>query len=109
MAMKPIFLALCLLGTTLAFGQQGAHSFSSQAQAQPYESPSHPQHAAPHALATERFILAEANYFSAQGERKISDLPHAASQPPGPSLGETARLLKKEHLNLTKARIVFED
>jgi len=104
--MKPVFLALCLLGTTLAVGQ-AAHSASSQVQ--PYESPSHPQHAAPHALAMERFILAEANYFSAQGERKISDLPHAASQPPAPSLGETARLLKKEHLNLTKARIVFED
>jgi hypothetical protein len=101
--MKTALLVLCLLATNVAFGQYAARAISSEPQ--PYQSPSHPEHAATHALAAEHYVLGGANYASAQGERRPSDLPQAATQ----SLGETARILRKEHAKLKKARVVFEN
>jgi hypothetical protein len=101
--MKTTFLVLCLLLTTAAFGQYGS---SRSSQPTPYESPSHPEHAAVHALAAEQYVLGGTSYLSAQGERPAWDLPHASA---APSLGETARILRKEHAKLKKARFVFEN
>jgi len=99
--MKTAFLVLCLLLTTAAFGQYVGVS----SQPQPYQAPSHPEHAAIHDLATEQYVLSGSNYSSAQGERPVWDLPQAPVQ----SLGETARILRKEHAKVKKARTVFEN
>jgi hypothetical protein len=101
--MKTAFLVLCLLLTTAAFGQYYAGSISSEPQ--PYRPTSHPQQATVHALAAEQYVLAGTNYASAQGEKPMWELPQAPVQ----SLGETARILRKEHAQLKKARFVVED
>lgn len=101
--MKTAFLVLCLLLTTAAFGQYVGASISSEPQ--PYRAPSHPQHATAQTLAAEQYVLGGMNYTSAQGERPTWDLP----QPPTQSLGEIARVLKKEHATVKKARFVFEN
>jgi hypothetical protein len=101
--MKTAFLVLCLLGTTAAFGQQPAGPVSSQPQS--YQPPSHPGHASAQALAAERYLLGATNYYSVRGDTRTWDLPQAPSK----SLGESARMLRKEHANLKKARVVFEN
>lgn len=101
--MKTTFLILCLLLTAAAFGQNGS---SRSSQPTPYQSPSHPEHAAVHALAAEQYVLGGTSYLSAQGERPAWDLPQASA---APSLGETARILRNEHAKLKKARFVFEN
>ena len=101
--MKTAFLVLCLLLTPAAFGQYVATSVSSQPQ--PYRAPTHPQHASVHALATEQYVLGGTTYTSAQGERPTWELPQAPTQ----SLGETARILRKEHAKLKKARVMYEN
>jgi len=101
--MKTAFLILCLLLTTAAFGQYVGASISSQPQ--PYQAPSHPQHATVQAMAAEQYVLAGTTYTSAQGELPTWELPQA----PVESLGETARMLRKEHAKVKKARVVFEN
>jgi hypothetical protein len=103
--MKITFLVLCLLLTTAAFGQYGSRASSISSEPQIYQSPSHTEHASTHALAAERYVLGGTNYLVAQGERPASDLPQAAV----PSLGEAARILRREHAKLKKARFVFEN
>ena len=101
--MKTALLVLCLLFTTAAFGQYYGTSISSEPQ--PYRANGHPQHAAVHALAAEEYVLAGTSYSSAQGEKPTWELPQAPAQ----SLGETARILRKEHARLKKARFVYEN
>ena len=101
--MKTAFLVLCLLLTTTAFGQYGVASVSSEPQ--PYRAPTHPQHATVQALAAEHYVLGGTSYTSTQGERPIWELPQPLTQ----SLGETARILRKEHAKLKKARFLFEN
>ncbi len=105
--MKTAFLALCLLGATAAFGQHAAGGVSSQSHS--YQSPSHPQHAAPHALAAEHYLLGGSNYSSVRGDTRTWDLAQEPTQSSTRSLGETARMLKTEHTKLKRARIVFEN
>lgn len=101
--MKTAFLVLCLLLTSAAFGQYLGTSVSSEPQ--PYRPPSHPQRASVQALAKEQYVLGGTTYMSAQGERPTWELPQAPTQ----SLGETARILRKEHAKVKKARFVFEN
>jgi hypothetical protein len=101
--MKTAFLVLCLLLTTAAFGQYSAGSISSEPQ--PYRPLSHPQKAKVHALAVEEYVLASTSYASAQGEKPTWELPQATVQ----SLGEIARILRREHARLKKARFVYEN
>lgn len=101
--MKTAFLVLCLLLTTAAFGQYVGTSVSNEPQ--PYQAPSHPQHATVQALAAEQYVLGGTAYTSAQGERPTWELP----QPLPQSLGDTARILRKEHAKLKKARFLFEN
>jgi hypothetical protein len=100
--MKTAFLVLCLLGTTAAFGQQPAGPVS---QSYSYQPPSHPGHATEQGLAAERYLFGATNYSSVRGDTRTWDLPQAPTQ----SLGESARILRKEHAKLKKARVVFED
>jgi hypothetical protein len=105
--MKTALLVLCLLGTTGAFGQQPGGVVSGQPQS--YQPPSHPAHAAAHALAAEHYILGGTKYVSVQGDRWTWDLRQVPTQSPTQSLGETARILREGHAKLTKARVVFEN
>jgi len=98
--MKKTLFLLCLLSTTAAFAQLGA-SISSQPQV--YQSPSHPAHASYAPMSQEQNVLGGTSYFSAQGERPLSEFP----QPPAVSLGTIARELRQQHAQLKKSRVIW--
>jgi hypothetical protein len=56
-------------------------------------------------MAEEQSIVAGPSLTFAQGERRASDFPQAAQI----SLGDAARLLRKDHERVKKARIVWEN
>lgn len=101
--MKKTLLLLCLLSATAAFGQFQGNYISSQPQI--YESPSHPEHATYAPLAQETTVISGNNFSYAQGDRPASDFP----QPVALSLGATARELRKQHAQMKKSRVVWEN
>jgi hypothetical protein len=104
--MKITLLALfafCTALCTASFGQVGVAVLSNQPQI--IESPSHPLHAEPHALATETPIVGGGDYTYAQGERPLSDFDSAYPDPP--PLGDVARAYRKEK-SARKAALVVE-
>jgi hypothetical protein len=106
--MKTLLLALCLLLTTVAFGQ-AAHSANNQPQVR--EIPSHPLHAGYQPMAREVSLLAGFGGVSAQGEKPLWEaarVPDAARVQDAMPLGDVARLLRKQHATAKKATIVFE-
>ena len=100
--MKKTLLVMCLLSAGAAFGQYYSVGHIDN---QPviYAPASHPAHAGYVAMTQEQSILATANYSSAQGERPASDFP----QVEGVSLGLYAREMKKQRINVKKARVVW--
>jgi len=101
--MKKILLVLALiLSAAAAFGQYGGGNNANGPQ---YWPSSHPAHASYAPIAQEQSLIASSGYTSAQGERPASDFP----QPPQKPLGDIARELKKEHAQVKKARIVWEN
>ena len=48
-------------------------------------------------------MLGGTNYFSAQGERPLSEFP----QPPAVPLGTIARELRQQHAEVKKSRVVW--
>lgn len=100
--MKTIFLMVCLLWTSTAFGQYYGYLNS---QPQVYHAPDHPAHASYAAIAQETSVVGGGNVSFAQGDRPASDFPQKAAVP----LGDAARELKKQHAQLKKARKVWEN
>ena len=96
-----LFCLLCLLSSTAAFAQLGASYISSEPQI--YHSPSHPAHASYTPMAAEQNVIGGANYFSAQGERPVTEFPHAEAV----SLGTVAREFRQEHAQVRKSRVVW--
>ena len=103
--MKTTLLVLFILCAATAFGQLTG-SISSQPQV--VQVPDHPQHAEPHAMASERFIVGGGynTYTVAQGERPLWEFG-PVSAPPTP-LGDVARAYRKEKSTAKKAEIVLE-
>lgn len=100
---KTLFLLclLCLLSSTAAFAQLGGSYISSEPQI--YHSPSHEAHASYAPMSQEQNVLGGASYFSAQGERPLSEFP----QPAAVSLGTIAREFREQHAQLKKSRVVW--
>jgi len=97
-----LLVICCVLLTTAAFGQYlGGYR---NADPQLYNPPDHPQHANYTGIAVEHSVVGGGSYTIAQGERPVSDFPQA----PEVSLGDAARELRKQHENVKKARIVWE-
>ncbi|MGB9073845.1 MAG: hypothetical protein WCC22_14495 [Terriglobales bacterium] len=103
--MKTLFVLLCLLLTTAAFGQ--AIGYASVVSNQPVviQIPSHPLHAAREPMAQEQSLIAGPAYISAQGERPLWEVARIPDTMP---LGDVARLLRKQHATAKKATIVLE-
>lgn len=101
--MKRILLVLCLLSASAAFGQYGGNYLNNQAQ--PYHAPEHPAHASYATLAGEQALVGGGSATFAQGDRPPSDFPQAEAAP----LGDAARELKKQHAQVRKARVVWEN
>ena len=100
--MKKILLVLGLILTAAAFGQYGGGNYANGPQ---YWPSSHPAHASYAPIAQEQSLIANSAYSSAQGERPASDFPQPAQKP----LGDIARELKKQHAQVKKARVVWEN
>src|SRR5258708_27418521 len=102
--MKITLLALLfILCAAASFGQVGVSVLSNQPQI--IESPSHPLHAEPHALATETPIAGGGDYTLAHGELPLSDFN---SPDPDPTpLGDVARAYRTEK-SARKAALVVE-
>jgi hypothetical protein len=105
--MKITLLVLFILFTGLwtgsAFGQTGVSVLSNQPQV--IESPSHPQHAEIHAMATETPLLGGSAYTYAQGERPLWEFGPVSEPTP---LGDVARAFRKEKQTAKKAEVVLE-
>ena len=101
---KTLFLLclLCLLFSTAAFAQLGASYISNEPQI--YHSPSHPAHASYMPMSQEQSVLVGTNYFSAQGERPLSEFPQPVVAVP---LGTLARELRQQHDEVRKSRVVW--
>jgi hypothetical protein len=106
--MKTLLFTLCLLLTTVAFGQS-AGSISNQPQVR--EVPSHTLHAAPQPMAREASLLVASRNVSAQGEKPLWEAvgsTEPARVPDAMPLGDVARLLRRQHATAQKATVVFE-
>jgi hypothetical protein len=102
--MKKVFFVLFLFSAAAAFGQVGA-SLSSQPVV--LELPDHPQHAAPHGMASEQPLVGGGpeTYTVAHGEVPLWEFGPVTEEP---SLGDVARAYRKEKLAAKKAEIVLE-
>jgi len=103
--MKTTLVALCLLCTTLAFGQAlGGSLLSSETQV--LQISGHPARAMHQPMAEQQSLLESSTSVSAKGERPLWEVGKTAEPMP---LGDVARLLKKQHETVKKAAVVFEN
>ena len=102
--MKTVLAALFVFCATAAFGQVGG---AIPAQVQPFHISENPQHASPHALATEQPLIGAGGdtYSYAQGERPLWEFGPVSQPVP---LGDIARAVRKEKLVAKKAQRVLE-
>jgi len=98
-----LFILCAGLWTGSAFGQAGVSTLSNQPQV--LESPSHPQHAEIHSMATETPLVGGGGYSYAQGERPLWEFGPVSEPTP---LGDVARAYRKEKQSAKKAEITLE-
>ncbi|MGA2004186.1 MAG: hypothetical protein ABSG70_12430 [Terriglobales bacterium] len=101
--MKNILLVLLLFSTSAAFGQYIGNHVDSQVQV--YHIPDHPAHASYSQIGDGSGIVGGGGMFFARGDRPASDFPQATAVP----LGDSARELKKQHAQVKKARVIWEN
>jgi hypothetical protein len=100
-SMKISILAVCLLCAATAVAQAGgmsAASVSSQVSSVSFQS--HEAFASQHAMGTEQNILESSTYSYAQGERPLWEVAPISHPTP---LGDSARMIRKEHAAAKKA------
>jgi hypothetical protein len=103
--MKTTLLVLFLLCALTAFGQGVAVAGALSSEPVRITFTSHNEHAAPQPMLQEQSLLVGSGYTYAQGERPLWEVAAASESK---SLGEIARLLKKEHETAKKATVVME-
>ena len=102
--MKTTLFALCLLFATAALGQSADTALSSEPQV--FRLSGHPEHATQQPLGQEQSLLENSSYTYAQGERPLWEVSPLSHTTP---LGDTARILRKEHEMAKKADIVWSN
>jgi hypothetical protein len=100
--MKKLLFLACIFCAVAAVGQTGLTV--NNAQPQMFEMPSHPETASQHDLATGRDLLAPTNISYAQGELPMWEVAKLPAETP---LGDSARMLRKEHDEVKKAPVVW--
>ncbi len=101
--MKTLVLSLAILCATSVFGQVGGVLSS---EPQRIEIPSHPAHASRQPLALEQSILGESAPTVVRGERPMWELAPVKEEI---SLGEAARVQRKQHASDKKASVVWHN
>ena len=95
--MKITIVALCFLCAATAFGQTASVLYANP---QPLVMPSHPEHAATHAMGTESSLLQSSAYSYGQGEQPLWEFPSDRREIP---LGDVARAYRQGHVLEKKA------
>jgi hypothetical protein len=90
----------------MAFGQSSTTAQGMSNEPVVYEFRSHVEQAAPQAMGEERNLLISSGSTQAHGVRPLWEV-HVSSQTV--PLGDTARLLRKEHSSAKKADVVWEN
>jgi hypothetical protein len=101
--MKTLLLGFCIFGATAAFAQ-GAAAISNEPV--PIRVNSHEKHATQMALESEKSLLISSRPVSARGERPLWEL---MPPPEEVSLGQAARLLRKQHADDKKSKVYVHD
>jgi hypothetical protein len=101
--MKTTVLVFCLfLCATAVFGQS-APVLSNRPQM--LQVPDNPAHASQHEMAVEQNILEHSAYTVAQGEKPLWEFGPVSQPTP---LGDSARILRKQHETAKKSDIVWQ-
>jgi hypothetical protein len=101
--MKKLLFVLLLFSASAAFGQYSVNHLENQPNV--FHPAEHPATAFYSHLAGERSIVGGGGTDYARGDRPASDFPQMAVVP----LGDAARELKKQHAQVKKARIIWEN
>jgi hypothetical protein len=104
--MKTTIFALCFLCASAAFGQSGTVGSALNATPSVLEFQSHELMAYQRPMATEQNLLEAAGYSWAQGERPLWEVAPVSHPTP---LGDSARMLKKEHAGAKKADFTWNN
>jgi hypothetical protein len=106
--MKTGLLIASLLFTTAALGQSLGSGFAQPYLSTPYTMVTHDSHASYRSMAQEQNITEGGNSVTvAEGEIPLAEVPLPPHQEM--SLGEVARLYRKEHESAKKAAFIFEE
>lgn len=101
--MKTVLFILSMFCATGALGQVGG-ALSSEVQK--IEVPSHPMHASRQPLAAEQNLIGDSNNTFVHGERPLWEVSPAKEEI---SLGQVARIQRKQHANDRKAPVVWHN
>ncbi len=96
---------LCLAGAALAQASAGAGA-GLNSEPVIYEFNSHVGHAAPQSMGHEQNLLIGSGSNQGHGTRPLWEVHKPAQKVP---LGDTARMLRKEHVSAPKSSIVWHD
>ena len=102
--MKATILGMCLLCATAAFAQSSGVGYALNADAHPAEFSSHPERAIQHPLGSEQSVLETSESVWAHGELPLWEVAQKKEQV---SLGDAARVWRKEHEKVKKADKVW--
>jgi hypothetical protein len=102
--MKAVIVTLCLtFCVSAAFGQVAGVLTN---EVQPIQPISHPQHAAVQSMSVEHNLLIPSAFTIAQGERPLWEFASATPETP---LGDIARILRQERVDLPKSKKVWQN
>ena len=102
--MKTVLFMLSMLWATGALAQSGATVLSGEVQK--FEIASHPGHASVQSLAQEQSLIATSSPTIARGERPLWEVGQIREEP---SLGEAARMQRKQHAHDKKAPVIWHN
>jgi hypothetical protein len=104
--MKTLCVALFFLTATAAFGQSSVGVGALSAEPVITEFSSHSLRAAQTPMATQESLLEVSEYVVAHGERPLWEV---GTLPRTVPLGDSARVLRKEHETAKKAEIIWQN
>jgi len=104
--MKTMLFALCFLWATAAFGQSVLAGTALSNEPTVLQISGHPEHASRQPMGAEQNLLIPSPFVAGHGQRPLWEVAPVRYEIP---LGDSARMLKKEHATVQKAQIVWEN